>query len=466
MVVFAVVSAALLASSMQGSMVAVALPDLIDGLSAPLAWVGWVLTIYTLAQAVAMPITGKLSDELGRARVFAAGVLLFGLASIACGLAPNIYVLIVARLVQGLAGGSLLPSAYGIVGDAFPENRARMLGMISSVFPIGSIIGPTLGGVLVEYLDWRWTFIVNAPLALIVAVVALRVLPKVAPKGRQSIDVVGALLLSLAVLGIVYALTEVAHRDRDPVVAVVITSALLGVVAGAILIRYESRAKAPLLDVDLLWKRPFVYLNALNFVYGVVIFGLFSFVPLYSQVAYGFTESQSGFMLTPRALCMMAASTVASFYLVKTGYRMPIQAGLISMAVLLALISFSFHDVNVFGVPLSDGVYLTTIVGLTGLAFGFAGPAANNGGIELVPDRIAAVTGLRGMFRSVGGTVGTAIIVLIVARAPDQTVGLERSFLVLAGASVVAALMTLGVPARSPRRRPAKAVEPGPSRPA
>src|SRR5690606_4405149 len=118
--VFGLVAAAILASAMQNSMISVALPDLIEGLDAPLAWVGWVLTIYTLAQAVAMPIVGKLSDELGRKRVFAGGVLLFGVSSLACGLAPNVYVLIGARLVQGLAGGSLLPSAYGTVGDAYP----------------------------------------------------------------------------------------------------------------------------------------------------------------------------------------------------------------------------------------------------------------------------------------------------------------------------------------------------------
>jgi MFS family permease len=180
----------------------------------------------------------------------------------------------------------------------------------------------------------------------------------------------------------------------------------------------------------------------------MVIFGMFSFIPLYAQTAYGLSSSEAGWMLTPRAICMIAASVVASFFLPKTGYRMPIQVGLVGTAILTAVLSQSLHDVSVFGLALSDGIYITLLVGLTGLAFGFAGPAANNGGIELVPTRIAAVTGLRGMFRSVGGTVGTALIVLIVARAPSELVGLEWTFMVLAGLSLVAALLTLGIPAR------------------
>lgn len=457
--VFGLVSAALLASSMQNSMISVALPDLIDGLDAPLAWVGWVLTIYTLAQAVAMPIVGKLSDELGRRRVFALGVLLFGAASFACGIAPNVYVLIAARLVQGLAGGSLLPSAYGIVGDAYPDDRARMLGLISSVFPVGSIIGPVLGGVIVEHLDWRWTFLVNAPLALPIALAALKWLPSSEAKTRQRIDTLGAALLSAAVLGIIYALTELAQTTRDPVLVAVIGSAAVGVAAGIVLLWHEARTQAPLLDTDLIWKRPFVYLNGLNFVYGMVIFGMFSFVPLYAQTAYGLSSSEAGWMLTPRALCMIGASILGSFYLAKTGFRLPIQVGLVGMVVLTALLSFSFHDVSIAGLELADGLYVTLIVALTGLAFGFAGPAANNGAIELVPTRIAAVTGLRGMFRSIGGTVGTAIIVLIVARAPSEVVGLERAFMMLAGLSLVAVVLTFGVPARVPRARPVEAPE-------
>lgn len=446
--VFGLVAAALLASSMQNSMVSVALPDLISGLDASIAWVGWVLTIYTLSQAVAMPIVGKLSDELGRKRVFAAGVLFFGLASLACGLAPNIQLLIGARLVQGLAGGSLLPSAYGIVGDAYPDDRARMLGLISSVFPIGSIIGPVMGGVIVDSLGWRWTFIVNAPLAIAVALAVVRVLPRNEPKERSRIDVVGVGLLSLTVLGIVYALTELAHVDRQPVAAIVVGGVAAGLISGAVLLRYESRTSEPLLDTNLIWRRPFLYMNGLNFVYGMVIFGMFSFVPLYAQTAYGLSSSQSGWMLTPRALCMIGSSVAASFLLPRTGYRLPIQIGLGGMAALCTVLSFSFQDVSIAGIQVADGMYLTALVALTGLAFGFAGPAANNAGIELVPTRIAAVTGLRGMFRSIGGTVGTAFIVLIVARAPNQATGLEEAFRVLAVLSVVAAFLTLGVPAR------------------
>ncbi|MEI7926620.1 MAG: MFS transporter, partial [Chloroflexota bacterium] len=192
---FALISGALLISSLQGSMISVALPDMIDDLHAPLRWVGWVMTIYSLAQAVSMPIVGKLSDELGRRTVFVGGVVLFGVSSLAAAVAPNVYVLIAMRGIQGLAGGSLLPSAYGVVGDVFKEDRARAIGMISSVFPIGSIIGPLAGGVIVDHFGWRWTFLIAVPPVIAIVLLAFRWMPAAATREAKALDMPGVLSL-------------------------------------------------------------------------------------------------------------------------------------------------------------------------------------------------------------------------------------------------------------------------------
>jgi EmrB/QacA subfamily drug resistance transporter len=445
-VLFGLISLALLVSSMQGSTVSVALPDMIDDLSAPLRWVGWVVTVFTLAQAVSMPITGKLSDELGRRRVFVGGLTLFGVASIASGLAPNIFVLIVARAVQGLAGGSLLPSAYGIVGDAFEGKRAQAIGMISSIFPIGSIVGPILGGLIVEHFGWRWTFFMNGPLIAIVVGAALFIMPASPRKQSRPIDSRGAVLFGLAVLGVVYALTELSQRTVPARPGVVVVSLAVALVATVTFLRFEARTAEPLIDLQLMRRREFAFVNALNFFYGAGIFGLFTFIPLYAQVGYGMSNAESGALLTPRAIAMIAASSLAAYLLPRTGYHKPIILGLVGMAASLLVLWRGFTDVHLLGWAIPNFVLLSGIVGFSGLAFGTSGPAANNAAIELAPDQIAAITGLRGMFRSLGGTLGTAFVVLIASRAETEAIGLQQAFLTLAAINVITIGLVFGIP--------------------
>lgn len=449
--IFAVVSLALLISSMQFSMVSVALPALITDLDAPLRWVGWVVTVYTLMQAVSMPIAGKLSDELGRRLVFVGGIALFGVGSFACAIAPNIWLLIVGRAVQGLAGGSLLPSAYGIVGDAFPENRTQALGLISSVFPVGAILGPNLGGLIVDTIGWRWTFALNVPLVVLVIGMGMLLMPSSSRQGTKRIDFVGAVLMAAAVISLVYSLTELGAQDRDPVVWLVVAGFVIAVAATVVLLRYEGRCNAPILDLALLKRREFAFVNTLNFFYGVAVFGVFSFIPLFASSAYGMTSSETGLLLTPRALVMIVISSVASIMLPRTGYRKPIIGGLLIMAAGMVLLSLELHRVTLLGLALSEFTVLATVIAVAGVGLGLAGPAANNAAIELAPDRIAAITGMRGMFRSLGGAIGVAVIVLITSTASTTQHGLAMAFVGLSVLTVLTSLLVLGIPDRPGR---------------
>ncbi len=461
---FGVVSLALLTSSMQFSMVSVAIPDLIDDLDAPLGWVGWVVTMYTLMQAVSMPIAGKLSDELGRRVVFVGGITLFAVASLVCAVAPDIWILILGRAVQGLAGGSLLPSAYGIIGEAFPESRTQALGLISSIFPIGSILGPNLGGEIVDSVGWRWTFALNVPLAALVVVVALLVMAPGVRRKANRIDFVGALLMAAAVTSLVYALTELGVRTRDPNAFLVVAGFVLAVVATVLLLRYEQRCNAPIIELSLLRRREFAFVNTLNFFYGVAVFGVFSFIPLYASSAYGMRSGETGRLLTPRAIVMIVVSTVASILLPRTGYRKPIIGGLFVMAAGMVLLSLEVHEVTLGGVVFSEFTVLATIIAVAGVGLGLAGPAANNAAIELAPDRIAAITGMRGMFRSLGGAIGVAVIVLITSRASTTQHGLEVAFVGLSALTVLTSLLVLGIPDQAKPATPVivSQIAPGP----
>src|SRR5258708_6290463 len=174
--------------SIDSTVVSVALPRMQVDLSTSLVWLGWTLTAYQLTTTVVMPVAGKLSESFGRMRVFLVCVFLFTLGSLLCGIAPNIYVLIACRVLQALGGGGFLPSAAGIVAREFPVNRDRMIGLFSSIFPLGGIIGPNLGGFIVEHWSWREVFLINVPIGIVVFVIFPMLKPPPHPTPQPPID--------------------------------------------------------------------------------------------------------------------------------------------------------------------------------------------------------------------------------------------------------------------------------------
>lgn len=445
--VFSVTAVALFFSAMNNSMVAVALRAMMNDLDTSLAWIGWVLTAYQLAQAVVMPIAGKLSDELGRKRTFLGAVVLFTTGSLLAAIAPSVYLLIPARVMQALGGGAFLPTASGIVSEEFKENRARAIGLFSSVFPMGGVVGPTVGGLIVDHSSWRGTFLLNVPLGVLLFFLAARMLRESERStARRTIDGMGIGMLSGGMVLIMYAMTDIGlHRDlARPTVWGCIVS---GVLLLTFFLRHEARHPAPVLDVTLLRQRPFVFSNLLNFFYGASIFGVFSFIPLYAAGKYGFSASEAGALLTPRSVGMAALSAWTAFLLRRTGYRLPMAVGLGLFAIAMFLLSRGLAGVAVAGYEVPDTVTFGAVVLLMGVGVGIAGPAANNAAIELMPDKVAAITGLRGMFRSVGGLMGTAVTVMLVEGYADQTRGLQEIFLGIAiFVPIVVIPLVFGVP--------------------
>jgi len=445
---FCLVGLALLMASMQFAMISVAVPDVVRDLDSSLRWVSWTISLFTVTQAVSFPLLGKLSDAIGRRAVFVTGVAVFGASSMACAVAPNVALLILFRGIQGMAAGSLLPSAYGIVGDVFAgAGRARMLGLISSVFPIGAIVGPNLGGFLVDHFSWRVTFLVNVPIAaLLVLWSTVRLRGVTRRPERGEVDYLGAVLLTASAGGLMFALSELGRSDGGTSAAVMATSMGLAVSGGALLVVRSRRIPHPLVDLALLRRREFAFLNALNFLYGMCIFGMVGFVPLYAQVGYGFTATQAGLLLTPRALAMIGTSILGSMLLHRTGFRFPIRFGLLVLVVSAGLLGGG-HAVGARS-GLSEPVYLTIVVALLGIGLGFAGPSVNQSGLDLLPDQVAAITGLRGMFRALGGAIGTVLIATVASRSSTQAVGLELSFLAIATIAVAALGLIGGIPNR------------------
>lgn len=465
-VFFGLAALSLMMFSIDSTVVAVALPTVMGDLHTSLAWTGWTLTAYTLTQITVMPLAGKLSESFGRMRVFLACVVLFTVGSLLCGLAPNIYVLIGCRVLQALGGGGFLPSAAGIVAREFPRERARMIGLFSSIFPLGGIIGPNLGGLIVEHWSWRQVFLINVPIGALVLLVLWRQARTPETRAQRNIDVVGAVLFASAITALLLALSMLGN---DPTFW---SSPLFGglLVGSALLLAafgwQELRVAEPVLDLRLVMRSPFLAVNVYNFWFGACVFGFFAFIPYFAVVQFGMSPAESGAVLTPRSVVMMATSMVVSLLLVRVGYRAPMIAGMALIVVSLELLSQGWGSWVLGSARIGTFPLLALEVGLAGMGMGLAAPSSNNAILDLLPERAAVVTGIRGMFRSTGGVIGTACIVLGLQFSPDKAAGLRVIFGVLGGLLLLTLPLTLLIPdtARG-RRRPAQPAQGEPSAP-
>lgn len=425
---FAIVAVALLMASVDTTIVAVSLRTILADMRTNLAWVGWTITGYTFSQSIIMPLAGKLSDDWGRKRLFLAAVVIFTFSSLAAGLSPNIYWLVFFRIIQGIGAGIFFPSATGIVSDAFGKRRAPAIGLFASIFPIGGILGPNIGGFIIDHYSWHWIFFVNIPVGVVLLLFGWIILPKSTTiSAKHSFDVAGAALFSSAILILLYATTTWAEHSG----AFGAITGFLFATGGILLylfIRHEGKVQQPMIELKLLRWRPLLAINIYNFFFGAVVFGVFSFIPYYAAIAYGMTAGETGLLLTPRALSMIVVSALTSLFIVRLNYRLPMLVGLITMSLSLLLLSQGYHDLSIFGIGLHNLVILTLLVSLQGIGVGIANPASNNAGIDLIPGKTATIMGLRGMFRSMGGVFGTAGFVFALSCYSDKVLGLQHIF--------------------------------------
>lgn len=409
--VFAIVSLALFMASVDQTIVATALDTLRDDLHAPINWGGWTITIYALGQIIAMPMAGKISDTYGRKRIFLIAVALFTVSSLACGFATSIYMLVPLRALQALGGGAFMPSATGIVSDMFGRDRDRAIGLFTSVFPIGGIAGPAMGGVFVQYWTWRGIFLVNVPIGIVLLVLGLRFIPRQAPRPAQRFDLVGVGLLGAALLAVMYGITSLGSGSTAVWDASVLVPELVGIAAVVAFLRHSRRAAAPFLPIRLLLGSGFGIMNLLNFLFGCSALGFGALVPLYAHDRYGISSLSAATLLIGRAVGMIAVAAAAVFALRRTGYRLPMVVGSVVVSIGLALMAIR----PIAGI--SPFWWLFGSCALVGLGLGTSIPASNNAILNLAEGSVAAVAGLRGMFRQCGGIAAVSISTAILARS-------------------------------------------------
>ncbi|MGH3303475.1 MAG: MFS transporter [Streptosporangiaceae bacterium] len=439
LVLFATVSIALLMASVDQTIVATALPAIQHDLHAPVNWSAWTITVYALGQVLVMPLAGKFGDQYGRKKIFLGAVVLFTAASLCCGLADNMYLLIVLRAVQALGGGAFMPSATGIIADRFGSGRDRALGLFASIFPIGGIVGPVLGGIFVTYWSWRGIFLVNIPVGLLLLALGAVVIPHIPQRPDPHLDIRGVVLLGTTLLSAMLGIGYLGVARSDPLSFSFLLPECIAVLAATAFVRHSARAESPFVSLRFLTGHGFGVMNLLNFLYGSAVLGFAPLVPLYAETRFGLAALPAGTLLTARAVGMIAVAAASVLMLRRTGFRWPMAAGFVLCAVGLVGTASAPHGLTAYA-------WLALATGVCGVGMGVATPAANNATLQLAPEQAAAVAGLRGMFRQAGAISAVSITAAIVARSADPGIAQAHVFLVFAAIIICSLPLVLLVP--------------------
>jgi EmrB/QacA subfamily drug resistance transporter len=322
-----------------GTVVNVALPRIGESLGAGLSGLQWTINGYTLTLASLILLGGSLGDRFGRRRVFVVGVAWFALASLLCGIAPNIEMLIGARALQGIGGALLTPGSLAILQSAFrPEDRARAIGAWSGLGGIAGAAGPFLGGYLVQAVSWRLIFLINLPLAIAVITITVRHVPESRdPMASHHIDAWGAALGAVGLGALTYGL--IAWQDKGLGSAAVVVSLLVGVGGLAAFVVRERVAKDPMLPLDIFASRLFNATNLVTFAVYAALGGVFFWLVLELQVVAGYQPLDAGISLLPVTLIMLVLSARMGALAQRIGPQLPMTIGPLLCAVGIALMT-------------------------------------------------------------------------------------------------------------------------------
>jgi EmrB/QacA subfamily drug resistance transporter len=387
----------MLLAALNQTIVATALPRIVGDLGG-VDHYSWVFSAYMLAATVTTPIYGRLSDVYGRRRFFVAGIVIFMIGAVVGGMADSMTQLVIARAIQGLGAGALIPLAVATIGDLIPpSDRGKWQGLTGAVFGFASVIGPTTGGWIADNADWRWVFFVSLPvglIALVVVATTLKIPPH--PERDTKVDYLGAALLAL---GLSSGLLAVVQGGTDAPALYALSAAVL-----AFFVWWERRVEQPIVPIELFSRRVFIAPNLAGFAVGFGMFGAIMFVPLYVQGVLGASATESGIVLTPLMLAMMVTSVGSGQVITRTGrYRWALLAGPVVMGagfLLLATLDAA-----------SPQMHATEAMIVTGLGLGLLiqnlALVVQNG----VPSRhMGAATSAVQFFRSIGGTIGVSVM--------------------------------------------------------
>jgi EmrB/QacA subfamily drug resistance transporter len=404
---------AVLTVGLDATILSVALPTLGRSLEASTGQLQWFVAAYTLVFAAALVPGGMLGDRYGRKRMLVLSLLVFGIASIACALAPSAETFIAARALLGVGGAVMLPMVLALLPVLFDETeRPRAIGAVTAAAMLGYPIGPLLGGWMLTRFDWSWVFLINVPVVALAVVAVVVLLPESRSSVRQRVDLVGVALSAGGLALLTYGIINAGDRSWSDGAALV--EVLGGLLALAAFVLWERRIEAPLVDLRLFRSRAFTWGASLSSVVSFVLFGLLFTVPLYFQVVRGADAQGSGLRLLPLIAGMLLGGAFAD--------RLVARAGASTVAALgLALLAAGFVFGATTTIATGDAQALAWIA-LSGLGLGLVLPTTIDAALGAVPDESSGVSSaVLQALRMVGGALGAAILgALINATYRDQ----------------------------------------------
>lgn len=338
--VFGGVMAGLALSALDGTIVSTALATIIGDLGG-LEYYTWVGTAYMLTSTTATPLFGKLSDLYGRRRLFQIAIVTFIMGSLVCGIAQNMWQLVLARGIQGIGGGGLFALSFAIIGDVVPpRERGKYVGFITSIFTISSVLGPLLGGFIVDHTSWRWIFLVNLPIGIAALFITDRSLRLPFVRHMRKIDYTGAAVLVFAVTSLLLGLAWTGESYgwfSAPTLLLFATATI----ATMTFVRWEQRTEEPIIPLDMLRIDVVRSVIPMMLLIGAVFFGANTFMPLYLQGVTGVSATNSGLLLVPLAVAVALSATITGRITARTGvYKRWLPLGALTAMGGLVMVSF------------------------------------------------------------------------------------------------------------------------------
>ncbi len=444
-------------SILDNTVVNVALATLQKDFGASISHTQGVVTYYALSLGIVIPIAGFLADRFGIKRIYVISLVAFTTASALCGLAPSLNTLILFRILQGLGGGALLPLGTAMLFTAFPPNER---GLALSVFGVPSLVapalGPTLGGFLVEYVDWRFIFYINLPIGIVGAVIASRNLRERKSATRARFDLPGFILSAVGFGSLLYGLS---HAATDGWTSGTVLGFLgLGIGALIAFTVVELRSPHPLLNVRFYQKPIYLLASAVGWVSVVALFGATFLLPLYFQTLRGRTPFQTGLLLLPQAAAAVIAIQISGRLYDRIGPRYVVTAGLIG----LAATTWGFTQLT----ETSSYVLICAQMAIRGFSLAFVMQPTQAAALSVIErDVLTRASSLLAVMRSVFQSLGVAILGTVLQlrgtpasgfRGVYTIAGYRDAYNVALGAAIIGVILAVFLPIKP--RRPAEAV--------
>jgi EmrB/QacA subfamily drug resistance transporter len=423
---------------LDNTVVNVALPSIQRELGVGLSELEWIVAGYALTFASLMLIGGKLADAYGRRRLFVAGIVVFTLASLGCGLSGSGGQLIAARIVQGVGAAMMNPATLSIIAATFPpRQRGTAVGIWAGVSALALAIGPMVGGLLTDHASWHWVFYVNVPFGILGIVASYLLIDETRDETHVRLDLPGLLTSALGLFGLTYALIEANTYGWGS--ARIVGAFLVAAVSLTAFIQLERRQRDPMLDLALFRNRTYVGANLVVLLVALAMFGVFFFVSLYMQNILGYSAVEAGASFLPMTLLIIVVAPLAGRASDRIGSRWLMVTGMTLVAIQLLYFSQLSEE--------STFTALLPALVLGGIGMAMTMTPSSAAAIRAVPvDKAGVGSAVLNACRQVGGSLGIAVMGAIMAgaargeRTPEAFMrGFERALLTAAGIAIAGA---------------------------